>query len=35
MKIIKLNEKAPTAKVKSALFGDKRGLIKTFAVLSA
>ena len=35
MKVIKLTEKAPTAKIKSALFGDRRGLIKTFAVLSA
>lgn len=29
-----LNEKQASGKVKSALFGDKRGLIKTFAVLT-
>lgn len=35
MVIKKLNEKAPTGKVRNALFGDDRGLIKTFAVLTA
>ena len=32
---IEIVERAPTGKVKSALFGDKRHLIKTFAVLTA
>lgn len=35
MKIKRLDERAPTAKVKSALFGDNRGIVKTFAVLTA
>ena len=35
MIIQKLNEKAPSVKVKNELFGDSRGLIKTFAVLTA
>ena len=35
MRIKRLDEKSATSKVKSALFGDKRGLIRTFAVLMA
>lgn len=35
MRVKKLVEKAPTSKIKSALFGEKRGIIKTFAVFTA